>query len=240
MVDKTTASSSPNHLLEEFADELALITFLSGNDDLPFDIESDLKKIEYLLNHDPIKDMILFSRIRSSDFLPFLEYDSFLFEDFFKVDALPSINNEDKVFNSGILIQENLFEVIIHVAPDKNVKKIAISHASLVLEDFDPPLSLYELPFYKEVTRFETLLSFSSENEEKVFKPRILASKGVHSFLLLELSHRCHKAFKVIKIIESPMEIFSCSFGEDIRIWMFRVSTSIPHERFNSGLDQAE
>ncbi|GKE00478.1 hypothetical protein Tco_1388461, partial [Tanacetum coccineum] len=28
-------------LLEEFADELALITFPPGNDDLPFDIESD-------------------------------------------------------------------------------------------------------------------------------------------------------------------------------------------------------
>nr|GEW51391.1 hypothetical protein [Tanacetum cinerariifolium] len=35
----STTSSSPNHLLEEFADEFALITFLSGNDDLPFDID---------------------------------------------------------------------------------------------------------------------------------------------------------------------------------------------------------
>nr|GEX04449.1 hypothetical protein [Tanacetum cinerariifolium] len=52
-----TTSSSPNHLLEEFADELALITFPLRNDDLPFDIESDLKEVEYMLNHDPIKDM---------------------------------------------------------------------------------------------------------------------------------------------------------------------------------------
>ncbi|GJS50819.1 reverse transcriptase domain-containing protein [Tanacetum coccineum] len=44
-------------LLEEFADELALITFPPGNDDLPFDIESDLREIEYLLNHDPTKEM---------------------------------------------------------------------------------------------------------------------------------------------------------------------------------------
>ncbi|GJY00916.1 hypothetical protein Tco_0359068 [Tanacetum coccineum] len=28
-----------------------------GNDDLPFDIESDLREIEYLLNYDPIKEM---------------------------------------------------------------------------------------------------------------------------------------------------------------------------------------
>ncbi|GKA76756.1 hypothetical protein Tco_0783217 [Tanacetum coccineum] len=53
----STTSSSPNHLLEEFADELALNTFLPGNDDLPFDIESDLREIEYFLNHDPTKEM---------------------------------------------------------------------------------------------------------------------------------------------------------------------------------------
>nr|GEZ53235.1 hypothetical protein [Tanacetum cinerariifolium] len=53
----TTTSSSPNQLLEEFADELSLVTFSSGNDDLQFDIESDLKKIEYLLHCDPIKDI---------------------------------------------------------------------------------------------------------------------------------------------------------------------------------------
>nr|GFA54740.1 hypothetical protein [Tanacetum cinerariifolium] len=40
-------SSSPDHFLEEFADELALITFPPGNDDLSFDIESDLNEIEY-------------------------------------------------------------------------------------------------------------------------------------------------------------------------------------------------
>nr|GFA93031.1 reverse transcriptase domain-containing protein [Tanacetum cinerariifolium] len=45
----TTSSSSPNHLLEEFTDELDLITFPPGNDDLPFDIESNLKEIEYPL-----------------------------------------------------------------------------------------------------------------------------------------------------------------------------------------------
>ncbi|GJX19561.1 reverse transcriptase domain-containing protein, partial [Tanacetum coccineum] len=46
----STTCSSLDHLLEEFADEIALITFPPGNDDLPFDIESDLREIEYLLN----------------------------------------------------------------------------------------------------------------------------------------------------------------------------------------------
>nr|GEV10827.1 hypothetical protein [Tanacetum cinerariifolium] len=53
----TSSSSSIDHLLEEFADELALITFPFGNDDLSFDIKTDLRKIEYLLNDDPTKEM---------------------------------------------------------------------------------------------------------------------------------------------------------------------------------------
>ncbi|GKF07916.1 reverse transcriptase domain-containing protein, partial [Tanacetum coccineum] len=190
----STTSSSPSlyisetsdYFLEEFGDELAHITFPPGNDDLSFDAESDLLELEYLLNHDPIKDMdsiledssnenslddnlddtisemftdeyaldysspplwddydddlfdhesdndnvyddpfdfkeekikdskILIDELdpsRSSDFLPFPKCDSVFYEDFSKVDALPSTNNEDKVFNPGILIHENLFEV---------------------------------------------------------------------------------------------------------------------------------
>ncbi|GKA24230.1 reverse transcriptase domain-containing protein [Tanacetum coccineum] len=287
----STTSSSPDHLLEEFADELALITFPPGNDDLPFDIESDLREIEYLLNHDPTKEMdsiledsvdegnladpnndlvdtipemftdehtldysspplyddvdddlvelesdnddvyddpfdskedkikeskLLIDELdppRSSDFLPSPECDSVFYEDFSEVDASPSTNNRDKVFNPGILIHESLFKVTNCA---KNVKKIAISNASLILDDFNPPL--YELPFHKEVPESEILLSFSSENEEKVFNPRILTSKGVHTSLLPELSHRGPKAFKVIKNFESPMEIFPYSYGEDIRV----------------------
>ncbi|GKD88268.1 hypothetical protein Tco_1363775 [Tanacetum coccineum] len=277
-------------LLEEFTDELALITFPSGNDDLPFDIESYLRGIEYLLNNDPTKEMNsilkdsvdegnladdLFDTIpemftdehtldysspplygdvdddlvelksdnddvyddpfdskedkikeskllideldppRSSDFLPSPKSDSVFYEDFSKVDALPSTNNKDKVFNPGILIHENLFEITIRVTNcAKNVKKT--TNASLILEDFNHPL--YELPFHKEVPGSETLLSFSSENEEKVFNPGILTSKGVHASLLSELSHQGPKAFKVIKIFERSMEIFTCSYGENTRV----------------------
>nr|GEV20141.1 hypothetical protein [Tanacetum cinerariifolium] len=78
------------------------------------------------------------------DFLPLFEYDSFISQDFSMVDALPSTNNEDKVFNPGILIQEKPFEIITHVVQDK---KLAISNASLMLEDFDPPF--YEPLFLK-------------------------------------------------------------------------------------------
>nr|GFC10054.1 reverse transcriptase domain-containing protein [Tanacetum cinerariifolium] len=53
----TTSFSFSNHLFEEFADELTLITFPPRNDDLSCEIESNLKEIEYLLHHDPIKDI---------------------------------------------------------------------------------------------------------------------------------------------------------------------------------------
>ncbi|GKG28978.1 hypothetical protein Tco_0416343, partial [Tanacetum coccineum] len=108
----------------------------------------------------------------------------------------------------------NLFEITIRVTPEKNVKKT--TNASLILEDFNPPL--YELPFHKEVLGLGILLSFSSRNEEKVFNPGILTSKRVHTSLLLKLSHRGPKTFKVTKILESPMEIFPCFYQEDIRV----------------------
>ncbi|GJU29613.1 hypothetical protein Tco_1173202 [Tanacetum coccineum] len=251
----TKSSSSPiitsveesDLIWEEFEAYLASDSFPPGNDDLPFDIEYDLREIEYVLNHDPTKkmDSILEDSVdegnladpnndlvdtipemfidehtldyaspplyddvdddlvqiesdndnvyddpfdskedknkeskllidepdppRSSDFLPSPKCDSVLYEDFSEVDDLPSTNNEDKVFNLGIHIHENLFEVTIRVTPDKNVKNLSSSNACLILEDFNPPL--YELPFHKEVPGSETLLSFSSENEEKNFNP---------------------------------------------------------------------
>ncbi|GJZ47259.1 hypothetical protein Tco_0601091 [Tanacetum coccineum] len=211
LVVYSTTSSSPSlsnseisdYSLEEFADELALIIFPLGNVDLPFDAKSDLRELEYLLNHDPIKEMDSILEDSVDENSP----------DTHIVDALSSTNNEDKVFNPGILIHENLFEVTNCATPEKNIKKA--TNASLIFEDFNPPL--YELPFHKEVPGLGALLSFSSKNEEKVFNPGILTSKRVHTSLLPELSHRGPKAFKVIKILESPMEIFPCSYGEDIR-----------------------
>nr|GEZ48664.1 hypothetical protein [Tanacetum cinerariifolium] len=159
----TTSSSSPNHLLEDFANELALITFPPRNNDLPFDIEFDPKEIEYMLHHDPIKDIDsilkdsidqinlvdlndnlvntmpeMFTEENTLDYSSHPLYDQhdddffevesdteyvyddpFDFKDFSEVDALPSTNNEDKVFNPSILIQENPFKVITHIALDK-------------------------------------------------------------------------------------------------------------------------
>nr|GEU85427.1 hypothetical protein [Tanacetum cinerariifolium] len=250
-----TTSFSPDHLLEEFANKLVLITFPPGNDDLLFDIESDLKEIEYFLNHDSTKEMdsILEDLVDECnlanpnnnliDTIPemftdehTLDYSSLLLYDDVDddlVDALPSTNNEDKVFNPGILIHENLFEVTIRVTPDKNVKKISISNASLILEDFNLPL--YELTFHKEVPGSETLLSFTSKNEEKVFNPGILTSKGIHTSLLLELSHRGPKASKSLKFLKARWRFFFALMERKSVFWMFRVFISVPYEKLSLG-----
>ncbi|GJZ47636.1 hypothetical protein Tco_0601468 [Tanacetum coccineum] len=167
--------SSPP-LWDDYNDELFdLETVNDDTYDDPFDSKEEKIKDSKLL----IDEL---DSPKSSDFLPFPEYDSVFYEDFSEVDALSSTNNEDKVFNPV----------------------------------FNPPF--YETPFHKEVPGLGALLSFSSENEEKVFNPGIFTSKRVHTSLLLELSHRGPKAFKVIKILGSPMEIFPCSYQEDIRV----------------------
>nr|GEY58584.1 hypothetical protein [Tanacetum cinerariifolium] len=274
----STTSSSPDHLLEEFADELALITFPPGNDDLPFDIEYDLREIEYLLNHDPTKEtdsilkdpvdecnhanpndnlvdtiLEMFTDEHTLDYSSPPLYDDFdddLFELDFDNEYVyddPFDCKEDKIKESKLLIDEldpprssdflpsleyDLFTV--QVTSDKNVKKISISHASLILEDFYPPL--YELPFHKEVLGFETLLSFSSENQEKVFKPGILTSKRVYTSLLPKLSNRGPKAFKAIKFLKARWRFFLALMERTSVFWMFRVSISIPHEQLNLGV----
>ncbi|GJS65493.1 hypothetical protein Tco_0680057 [Tanacetum coccineum] len=227
----STTSSSPSlsksetsdYFLKEFADELAHFSFPPRIDYLPFDIKSDLREIEYLLNHDPIKEMdsiledsvdknspddnlddyddalfdletvndntyddpfdskeekIKDSKIfideldppGSSDFLPFPECDSVFYEDFSEVDALPSTNNEDKVFNPGILIHENHFKVTNCVTPKKNVKKT--TNTSLILKDFNPPL--YGLPVTpRSLPGYHNSPSFQSDiMRKKFYTPR--------------------------------------------------------------------
>nr|GEZ52986.1 hypothetical protein [Tanacetum cinerariifolium] len=217
----TTYSS--NSLLEEFTDELALITYPSDYDDnLKCDIESDLREIEFLLYQgedsdlkdsidqtdlanlddlfvDPTPEMFTdeqppdysfpprfdvydddFLEIESDadnfdddsfdskgekikesellidqldlpcNMLPYSEYDSFASQDFSRDDDLPSPDNEDKVFNPGILIHEKSVTIITRVAQEK---KLAISYAYLVFEDFDPPF--YELLVFKDVKEYQ-------------------------------------------------------------------------------------
>nr|GEU35938.1 reverse transcriptase domain-containing protein [Tanacetum cinerariifolium] len=224
------STTSPNPLLEDLADELALITFPSKyDDDLQFDIESDLKEIEFLLHQDidsSLKDSIDQKVESDTENVYDDPFDS-KGEKIKEVDSLPTTNNEDKVFNPGILSQENPFEIITRVVQDK---KLATSNASLMLEDSDPPL--YEPLFFKEVPRSNILLLFSSENKEKVIKPGIHTSKKVHSSRILELSYQGYTIFKISKIFKSLMKIFLFSYGKDTHILVVPCLYFYPLDQF--------
>nr|GFD09660.1 hypothetical protein [Tanacetum cinerariifolium] len=172
---------SANSLLEEFADELALITYPSDYDDNHSIDQSDLTNLDDLFV-DPTPKMFIDEQPPDYSFLPrfnvypddFLEiesnadnfdddlfdfegekikeaellidqldlpcdilseYDSFNSQDFSRDDVLPSPDNEDKVFNPGILSHEKLVKIITRVAQEK---KLAVSYASLLSEEFDP------------------------------------------------------------------------------------------------------
>nr|GFC61269.1 hypothetical protein [Tanacetum cinerariifolium] len=144
------------------------------------DIESDIREIEFLLfqsEDSDFKDSIDQSVLTHCDDLfvdptpeMFTEEQppdySFplRFNDFSRDDVLFSPNNEDKVFNPGILSHEISVKIITRFTQEK---RLAVSFASWLFEDFDPPFS--ELLVFKEVPNSMRLLPFSSENEEKVF-----------------------------------------------------------------------
>nr|GEV22501.1 hypothetical protein [Tanacetum cinerariifolium] len=235
-----TTSSSLDHFLKEFANELILITFLPRDDDISFDIEFELREIEYLLNHYPTKEMdsiledsidvgnlsdpnndlvgtipemftdehtlyylspplyddedkikeskLLIDELdppRSSDCLPSLECDSFLYEDFSKIDALPSTNNEDTVFNPEVLGSKNL-------------------------------------------------LSFSSEIKEKFSTPGFSLLKEFMLLFSWNYLIGALKLSKSLKFLKARWRFFLALMERTSIFWMFRVSISIPHEQLDS------
>nr|GEW84536.1 reverse transcriptase domain-containing protein [Tanacetum cinerariifolium] len=252
--DNPLSGSTTYPLLEEFADEL-----LSEYDDnLQFDIESDLKEIEFLLyqdkdsslkdsidqkNHANLADIFVDSTPEMFIDEHTLDYSSPSIFDVYDDNFLevesdaeniyndPFDSNREKIKESKllideldlpcILIQKKPVEIITRVDQDK---KLAISNASLVLEDFDPPF--YEPLLFKEVPNSKMLLPFLSKNEEKVFKPGIHTTEKVHSYFILKLSHQGYKVFKINQIFKSLMKIFLFYCGTDTHILV------VPHHHF--------
>nr|GEW05161.1 hypothetical protein [Tanacetum cinerariifolium] len=167
-------------------------------------------KIEYLLHHDPNKDMD--SSLKDP-------IDQSKLDDLNDnlVDTIPEMFTEEHAldYSSPSLYDEyddDLFQVksdTEYVYDDPfDSKGEKTKESKLLIDELDLP----------KVPTSKTLLSFSSENEEKVFKPEILTSKEVHSSLIPERSHQGYKVFKISQILKSPMEIFLLSHGEDIHI----------------------
>nr|GEU49012.1 reverse transcriptase domain-containing protein [Tanacetum cinerariifolium] len=202
----TTYSSSPNQLLEEFADELALITFPPGNDDL-YNLAN--------LNDNLVDSMPeMFTDEHALDYSSpplFDEYDDVLFE----VESDTKNAYDDPFDSKGEKIKE--FKLLIDeldlpcdfllpseydlIFSEDFSRVDALPLANNKDKDLDPPH--YELSFFKEVPRSKILLPFSSENEEKVFNPGIHTSKKVYSSLITKLSHQGYKVFKINKFLKA-------------------------------------
>nr|GEU35636.1 retrovirus-related Pol polyprotein from transposon TNT 1-94 [Tanacetum cinerariifolium] len=212
-------------ILERFTDEPALsYSPLPGDDDDDddddlFDLKSDNDEWEKILYGDFYKDinsgkdknkdskmklLIDEANIFESNVLlsQLLDSDSTLPEESSEIATLLSspFGNKENVFNPGILILGGTHS-FNKESKDKDLNVNTLSEAFLILEkrNFLPISSDQELLFHLELTVIDTLLSFSFENEDKVFYPGILTSKGVHS-LTLTLSHRTYETFKIVNI----------------------------------------
>ncbi|GKA37251.1 hypothetical protein Tco_0723816 [Tanacetum coccineum] len=182
-----------DYVFEKFDDELAHIISPPEYDCYYFHIEPDPRELTRV-----VEDIFGEPRVHMPNVLPThptlcQDMDFTLSTDFSRSDLIVSFpsRNRNKTFDLGVSIEVQSKRFL-------SLNKFSISFIS-------DPLSLV----------LETLLPFSSENEDKVFNPGILVSKEEKSPHLL--SHRGFKAFKNIHnfLNESPMMIY----GGDIPIW---------------------
>nr|GEW73744.1 reverse transcriptase domain-containing protein [Tanacetum cinerariifolium] len=233
-----TPFETSDSLLEEFADELALLNpFPPGNKDDNFDFEADLREIEYLLNQDPSTesspkydiDIInpVFERFTDEPGLVYSPPPGEDNDDDDDLFNLKSDNDEWKKIFDPTLPEESSEIATLTPSPFRNEDKmfnpdiLSLGETKFFNDESkDKDLTLeeqnfsdQELFFHLELTVIETLLSFSSKIKDKVFNPRILTSKGVQYFTL-GLSHRTYETFKIVNIHpnifnKGPKMIFS-------------------------------
>nr|GEU90278.1 hypothetical protein [Tanacetum cinerariifolium] len=162
-----------NSLLKEFTDELALITYpLDYNDNLQFDIESDLKEIEFLLYQD--KDSSLKDSIDQTDLANLNDY---------FVDPTPEMFTDEHAPNySSPLIFDVYDEDFLEVKSDaENIyndpldsKGEKIRESKLLIDELDLPCNFHPPPEYdsfisQDFSRVDALPS--TNNEDKIFNP---------------------------------------------------------------------
>ncbi|GKB95705.1 reverse transcriptase domain-containing protein [Tanacetum coccineum] len=166
-----------DHLLKEFADELALITFPPRNDDLPFDIEFDLREIEYLLNNDPTKEMdsILEDSVDEGNLV---DPNNDL------VDTIPKMFTDEHTFDYlSPPLYDDVDDDLVELESDNDdvyddpfdSKEDKIKESKLLIDELDPSRSSDFLPslecdsvFYEDFSEVDTLTS--TDNEDKVFR----------------------------------------------------------------------
>ncbi|GJZ08900.1 reverse transcriptase domain-containing protein [Tanacetum coccineum] len=198
--------NTSDSLLEEFADELALLDpFPLGNKDDNFDPEADLRKIEYLLNQDPSIESSHKSDIKIID--PILErftdepapvYSPPLGDDDDDDDDLFDLKSDNDEWKK-LLYEESSesSEIATFLSSPFENEDMVFNPGIFILGE----TQIFNNESKDKDSKFTVLdlLSFSFENEDKVFNPGILTSKGVHSFTL-GLSHRTYETFKNINV----------------------------------------
>ncbi|GJR87461.1 hypothetical protein Tco_0211472 [Tanacetum coccineum] len=190
-------SFSPSPIPVEDSDSLMeeIDLFLAPDDSIPPSIEND--------DYDSKGDILFLKELLSNDPLSLPEIESFHFDRYY-VPSSPRPpekppDNDDVYFD--IEPDTGVFTKVVDDISDNSTRELYV-HV---------PNVLTTIPIISPM--FDTLLPFSSENDDKVFNPGILASNEEKSPHLL--SHRGFKAFHVISdFSESPMMIY----GEDIPI----------------------
>ncbi|GJT01748.1 reverse transcriptase domain-containing protein [Tanacetum coccineum] len=174
---------------EEFADELAHIISLPEYDHFYFDIKADLGELTRILRENISSKSVNLTKIKKDNELKpktstkeltihelnilrilLSNCDSTFFEEFLEIDPLVSFpsENKEKIFDPGILIINGVHSKRYPILP---------------LNDFSPILFISNLLFLTNHSEIETLLSFPSGNEDKVFDPGIFIINGIHSFM---------------------------------------------------------
>ncbi|GJV49675.1 hypothetical protein Tco_1439887 [Tanacetum coccineum] len=194
--DAIIKSFSPSPILVEDNDSLMeeIDIFLAPDDSVPPGIEND--------DYDSEGDVLFLEELLNDDSLSLPEYELF-HVDFYNVPLSPRPPEKppdadvysDIEPDTGVLTTKVVDDIF-----DKSTRELYV-HVPNVLPTLP---TLYPV--------FDTLLPFSSENEDKAFNPGILISKEEKSPHLL--SHQGFKVFQLINDSESPMMIY----GGDIPI----------------------
>ncbi|GJQ95578.1 hypothetical protein Tco_0006717 [Tanacetum coccineum] len=146
---------NPSSLLPPFHNSLSGSTTSSSprNDDLPFDAESDLLELEYLLNHDPIKDMdsILEDSVDENSLDDNLDDTiSEMFTDEHALDySSPPLwdDYDDNLFDHETVNDDTYDDPF-------DFKEEKIKDSKILIDELDLPESNNVLPFPPSVTRF--------------------------------------------------------------------------------------
>ncbi|GJT34124.1 reverse transcriptase domain-containing protein [Tanacetum coccineum] len=161
-----TLFKTSDSLLEEFADELALLDpFPPGNEDDNFEPEADIREIEYLLNRDPSTDSSPTTDIDIID--PILE--RFTDEPALVYSSPPRDDDDDLLTLKNEKDKDLKIESLIDDMDDEFFPLLPTSDLNLPEES-------------SESSEIATLLSSPFENEDKVFNLGILILGGTQIF----------------------------------------------------------